>query len=144
MNNTQMPSTNSVIAGCGFHHVALWTATWDKTLRFYCEGLGLSARVLWGEAPGRAALLDIGDGTYLEIFERKEASTLSGEPNLLHLCFRTDDCAAAVEVARSAGAEITTEAFQVEGFAKIGLPTTIAFVKGPSGEIIEFLQSDKF
>ena len=136
-------STNTKIPGCGWHHIAIRTNDWDKSIAFYCEGLGFAENIGWGEAPKRAVMLDTGDGNYLEIFERAAAPTLSGEPNLLHLCLRTDDCAKAVETARSAGAEVTMEAKVPDALTQIGLETMIAFVKGPDGEIIEFFQSQQ-
>jgi len=131
---------NQKLPGCGFHHVAIWTANWEKSLDFYTEGLGFSQKIIWGQAPGRGVMLDTGDGNYLEIFERETAPTPSGEAHILHLCFRVDDCAAAVEVARAAGAEVTAETFAPETFEKMGLGAKIAFILGPDGEIIEFFE----
>jgi glyoxylase I family protein len=131
---------NQKIPGCGFHHIAIWTANWEKSLKFYTEGLGFTQKITWQEAPKRAVMLDTGDGNYLEIFEREIAPTPTGEANILHLCFRADDCAAAVEVAQSAGGEVTTETVSPGVFEKLGLNAKIAFVKGPDGEIIEFFE----
>lgn len=142
-----MNNTNLKISGCGFHHVAIRAQDWDKSLQFYCAGLGFVPKIEWGEAPRRAVMLDTGDGNYLEVFERatqalaERGATRESEPNLLHLCLRTDDCVAAVEMARNAGAEVTVEAHAPGVFAEKGLKVIIAFVKGPDGEIIEFFQS---
>ncbi len=135
-----MENTNTKIAGCGFHHIAIRTNEWDKSIRFYCDGLGFAKKVGWGEAPKRAVMLDTGDGNYLEIFERDEESTLTGEPNLLHLCLRTDDCEAAFRTALAAGAEIRTEPLVPGAFTNMGIEAKIAFVFGPDGEIIEFFE----
>lgn len=141
-----MQSTNEKIAGCGFHHIAIRVADWDKSIRFYCEGLGFEKEIQWGDAPTRAAMLDTGDGNYLEVFERVHATPRpagdESEPNILHFCFRADDCAQAVERVRAAGGEITLEPKQPPLFEKIGLKAIIAFAKGPDGEIVEFFQSD--
>ena len=140
-----MTNTNQKIPGCGFHHVAIRTSDWDKSIRFYCDGLGFAPKISWGAAPTRAVMLDTGDGNYLEIFERSEASTLAdtlaGESNLLHLCLRTDDCQSAFETALSAGAVVKTEPMVPAAFTDLGLKTKIAFVFGPDGEIIEFFES---
>ena len=137
--------SNSKIPGCGFHHIAIRTSDWDKSIRFYCDGLGFAEKISWSAAPKRAVMLDTGDGNYLEIFERAEAptleSTLAGEPNLLHLCFRTDDCNAAYQTALAAGAVSKTEPTVPGAFTDLGLKTKIAFVTGPDGEIIEFFES---
>ncbi len=87
-------------------------------------------------------MLDTGDGNSLEIFERAEASTLSGKPNLLHLCLRTDDCAQATKTACSAGATVKTEPMLPGAFTELRLQTKIAFVCGLDGEIIEFFESE--
>ncbi len=131
---------NQIIKGCGFHHVAIWTGEWEKSLKFYLDGLGFTSKVEWGEVGSRAAMLDTGDGNYLEIFERDAAKQTVGEANILHLCLRCDDCAAATEIARNAGATVKTEAFSPETFQKIGLNAKIAFILGPNGEIIEFFE----
>ena len=136
-------STNPKIAGCGFHHIAIRTSDWDKSIAFYCDGLGFAPKISWGEVPKRAVMLDTGDGNYLEIFERDEAPTLSGEPNLLHLCLRTDSCTRATETARSAGAIVTVEPKVPDVFTQLGLKTKIAFVQGPDGEIVEFFESEQ-
>ena len=132
--------SNQKIKGCGFHHVAIWTSDWEKSLKFYTDGLGFTPKIEWGESGSRGIMLDTGDGNYLEVFERDAEKQRTGEANILHLCFRTQDCAAAVEVARSAGATVTTETFAPETFQKMGLDAKIAFVSGPSGEIIEFFE----
>ncbi len=131
---------NQIIKGCGFHHVAIWTGDWDRSLKFYVQGLGFIAKIEWGEAPSRAVMLDTGDGNYLEIFERDQSKQTVGEANLLHLCLRCDDVAEAVEIARRAGAVVKTEAFSPETFQKIGIQAKIAFILGPDGEIIEFFE----
>jgi glyoxylase I family protein len=96
----------------------------------------------------------MGDGNYLEIFERdvvpqahgsvanQSTSGAAEEPNILHFCLRADDVDAAVERARAAGAEVTVEPKYPEPFQKIGLKAKIAFIKGPDGEICEFFQSE--
>ena len=136
-----MSNTNQKIPGCGFHHIAVRTNDWNKSMSFYCDGLGFTEKISWGAAPKRAVMLDTGDGNYLELFERLEAPTLTGEPNLLHLCLRTDDCEAAFQTALAAGATVRTEPVVPGAFTDMGLKTKIAFVFGPDGEIIEFFES---
>jgi glyoxylase I family protein len=103
-----MPNRNTTIGGGGFHHVAIRAYDWDKSVKFYMEALGFEEKIRWGEGPERGIMLDTGDGNYLEIFANG-----SGEPKpegcIIHFALRTDDCDAAVERARAAGAVITTE-----------------------------------
>ncbi len=134
---------NSLIPGCGFHHVAIRTSRWDESLRFWCEGMGFHPAVEWGESPRRACMLDTGDGNYLEIFERdpREAGAPS-EAAILHFCFRTADCDATLERARAAGAEVTKEPTSLAVFGDPPIPIRIAFFKGPDGEICELFQND--
>ena len=86
---------NKIIAGSGFHHVAIRTANWDASIRFYTEGLGFNQKITWGEAPRRAVMLDTGDGNYLEIFERDaiENGPDDNRASILHFALRATDCA---------------------------------------------------
>ncbi|HEY0073016.1 MAG TPA: VOC family protein [Abditibacteriaceae bacterium] len=135
---------NNTIPGCGFHHVAIRTAKWDESIRFYTQGLGFNQKITWDEAPRRAVMLDTGDGNYLEIFEREaiENGPDDNRASILHFALRADDCEAAVEKARAAGAEVTLEPKVPEPFTQLGLKTKIAFIKGPDGEIVEFFESE--
>ena len=52
---------NPIIAGCGFHHVAIRVAEFDATVRFYTEALGFRKAVEWGEGdPGWRGLEELG------------------------------------------------------------------------------------
>jgi glyoxylase I family protein len=145
-NNMARPiHPNAAIPGCGFHHVAIRTAKWDESLNFYTQALGFNLRIQWGEAPRRACMLDTGDGNYLEIFERDaiEGGPADERASILHFALRTNDCEAATERARAAGAPVTLEPKVPEPFTKLGLKTKISFVKGPDGEIVEFFESEE-
>jgi glyoxylase I family protein len=133
---------NTVVPGCGFHHVAIRTAKWEESLRFWQEAMGFHPAVQWGEAPRRACMLDTGDGNYLEIFERDPLPQVSEDTAILHFCFRTDDCEAALERARAAGAEVTKEPTSLAVFGDPPIPIRIAFFKGPDGEICELFQNE--
>lgn len=137
---------NELIPGCGFHHVAIRTGDWERSLKFWQEALGFAIGVQWGEAPRRAAMLDTGDGNYLEIFERDPVpGGVPSEAAILHFCFRTDDVDAATERARAAGAEITVEpkSITIAGQEPVGgVPVRLSFFKGPDGEICELFQNE--
>jgi len=125
----------------GFHHTAIRSADFDASVRFYSDVIGLQTKITWGESPGRAIMLDAGDGNYLEIFERAEAAPQI-ETTLLHFALRTDDCAAILEKARAAGAEVTMETKDLTIDSSAGpIPVRIAFFKGPDGEVIELFEN---
>ena len=140
-----MDSKNALIPGCGYHHVAIRAADFEETLRFYCEGLGFRVAVRWGQGNGRAALLNTGDGNYLEVFAGGKRSP--GEPvpegAILHYALRTPNCDAAIERARAAGATVTVEPKTVPLDSEPKITLRIAFCKGPDGELIEFFQNDQ-
>jgi catechol 2,3-dioxygenase-like lactoylglutathione lyase family enzyme len=56
---------------------------------------------------------------------------------------RVDDCKAATELARKAGAEVTVEPRDVSLSSDPPMPIRIAFFKGPDGELIELFESDQ-
>ena len=76
----------------GYLDIAMNVADIEKSIDFYRRAFGFETVRRWGEQP-RAAMLDMGDGTLLEIFERPEASR--GVGMLLHIAVRTDDVDAA-------------------------------------------------
>lgn len=137
-------TTNSVLSGCGFHHVALRARNFDLSLAFYTEGLGFRAAATWGEGDRRAALLDLGDGNYLELFAAAagqipdDGAPGAGWP-FLHLALRADDVDAAIERVRSLGAQVTIEPKNVN---LGGNAVRIAFFLGPDGEVLEFFQNE--
>ena len=47
--------SNPILGGGGFHHVCMKTRNWDRTMRFYQETLGCTAKIAWRAAPQRAA-----------------------------------------------------------------------------------------
>jgi glyoxylase I family protein len=114
----------------------------DKSRKFYSEGLGFIERFSWGKEPKRTILMDTGDGNYFEISQ--------GDPNhsfvegvFRHLALRVDDCKAALELARNAGAEVTVEARDVTLSSDPPMQIRIAFFKGPDGELVELFENDQ-
>ncbi len=55
--------------------VALTTADYERSIKFYCDGLGIDPRALWNNNGGRALILDMGKAT-LEIFDEIQAETI--------------------------------------------------------------------
>jgi glyoxylase I family protein len=136
-----------------FHHVAIRATDFDRTVKFYTEGLGFTVHHEFA-VPGRidrAAFLDAGDGRYVEIFgqgsnvqsegRRRRPEEERTEGALLHFCLRVADAEAAYARALAAGGEPRlaprTSTLGQDPLVEV----RIAFVTGPDGEVIEFLQS---
>jgi glyoxylase I family protein len=138
-----MANNNKTIGGGGFHHVALRSANWEASVKFYTEVLGCVEKVRWGEGDGRAILLDTGDGNYIEIFAGGSADS-KPDGSIIHFALRTDDVVAAIERARAAGAPITVEPKIVTPphMKPNPIQLHVGFCKGPDGEVIEFFNSD--
>ena len=139
----------------GFHHVAIRAADFDRTIEFYTEGLGCTVRYEFA-VPGRidrAAFIDTGDGRYIEVFgpgstvqaegRRRRLDEEPTEGALLHFCLRVADVEASYTRALAAGA-VSRVPPRVAALG--GTPPAevqIAFVTGPNGEVIEFLNSEQ-
>src|SRR5262252_1353747 len=133
-----MAGNNKTLGGGGFHHVAIRSHDFDASVRFYTEALGFKEKIRWGEGTKRAIMLDTGDGNYLEIFANGTAEP-KPEGSIIHFALRTDNVDAAVERARSAGAQVTIEPKDLVIQSVPGpTPVRLAFCKGPDGEVIEF------
>ncbi|MCX5658204.1 MAG: VOC family protein [Planctomycetota bacterium] len=134
---------NKTIGGGGFHHIAIRARDFDRSVAFYTTALGFTPKITWGDKPGRAIMLDTGDGNYLEIFERPSQAPATEESALLHFALRTSDCDAALERARAAGCPVTMESKSLDIQSKPGpTPVRIAFFKGPDGEVVELFQNE--
>ena len=133
---------NSVIQGCGAHHIAVQTRDWDASLTFYKDVLGMELIAEFGSSDRKIVLLDMGDGSHMELFQPTASSPTAEDaiPNdpVTHFALATTDIHTAIAHVRQAGAEITLEPRDVSLGA---FNATIAFFKGPSGEVIEFFQT---
>ncbi len=135
-----MAGTNQKFSGCGFHHVALRSSDFDKSLLFYTEGMGFPVAHSWGEGSGRIALLDLGDGNYLELFASVPEQNPPVEGRFFHLALRSTDVDADIEVVRALGCTITIEPKSVEVNGKT---IRVGFFLGPDGEVLEFFHNDE-
>ena len=128
----------------GFHHLALRVRDFDATLRLYQEGFGFTYVYGWGEGDSRAAMLDTGDGNYLEVFAGSQRPVGEDAPEgaLLHFALRTPDVDAAYARALGAGArsQIAPKDIHLPGTPPV--PVRLAFVVGLDGEIVEFFQNE--
>lgn len=132
---------NKAIAGLGTHHIAIRARNWEESIKFYTEVMGMETAVEMSSPERRAVLLDIGDGSHIELFEATANSPKSpDDPDhdpVMHFAFSITDIESALERVRQAGMEITSELRTTD----IGhLNITIAFFKGPNQEIIELFQ----
>ena len=55
--------------------VALTTSDYERSMKLYCDGLGIEPSALWSNGGGRAMILDMGKAT-LEIFDEIQAETI--------------------------------------------------------------------
>ena len=142
-----MAGTNKVLVGGGFHHVAIKVRDFDQALRMYGDGLGFAAKARWGEGDGRGAMLDAGDGNYLEVFAGGQRVEPLGDMRaagpIVHLCFRTQAIDAAIARATAAGFVLKVPAKDIVIPATpTPIPVRLAFLHGPDGEVIELFQND--
>jgi glyoxylase I family protein len=134
---------NPILGSGGFHHVCVKTRDWDRTIEFYRDTLGCTEKITWRTAPERAAMLDTGDGNYIEIFE-----DLNYRPDaygaILHFALRTTRLDEVAERLRAAKVKITVEPKEVILTTTNGagaLSIRLFFCEGPNGESIEFFQN---
>jgi glyoxylase I family protein len=133
-------STNTHFSQCGFHHIALRARNFDASLAFYTEGMGFPVAHSWGEGEKRIALLDLGDGNYLELFACPEETEIVGGNQFFHLALRSVDVDADIEKVRAQGCPITIEPKSVPVNGKT---IRVGFFLGPEGETWEFFQNDE-
>jgi glyoxylase I family protein len=139
-------STNTVLSGCGYHHIALRARDFDRSFTFYTEGLGFQLAHQWGEGESRIALLDMGDGNYLELFASKpdQVPALDSEAPppwpYFHLALRSSDVSADIEKVRALGCKITVEPKSVDVGYEVKKTIRVGFFLGPDGEVLEFFQ----
>lgn len=57
--------------------VALTASDYERSVKFYTEGLGIEPAQFWNNGQGRALILEMGQAT-LEIFDEAQAETIDG------------------------------------------------------------------
>lgn len=133
---------NTVIPGCGTHHVAVQARDWEESMKLYRDTLGMKVVAEFGPEDRKIALLAVGDGSHIELFRPKDNTPKPGEDAandpLTHFALATSDCRAAAAKVKAAGYKFRMEPKDVD----LGdLQVTICFFFGPSGEVIEFFET---
>ena len=104
---------NSVIKGCGVHHIAVQTRDWEASLRLYQSVLGMELVAEFGSPERKIILLDMGDGSHMELFAPTTASPTVDNPPandpITHIALATTDTRSALQHVRQAGYEVTME-----------------------------------
>ena len=126
---------NKIIPDVSIHHIALRAANFNRSLEFY-KALGMEVRASWVGAAGNIALLDIGNGTCIELFGGGDEYIPEG--HFFHLAIGTSDVDTAFAAALAAGAKPTREPCDMVLPANPPLPVRLCFVEGPDGESLEF------
>ena len=134
-------NTNTQIPGCGTHHIAVQTSDWDAALRLYQDVLGMPVIARFGTPEREIILVDTGDGSHIELFQPTagppKTRATSQDDTIFHFALAATDARAAIERVRAAGYEVTVEPKDVKLDT---LDVTVAFFKGPNGEVIEFFE----
>ena len=55
--------------------IALTTSDYERSVKFYCDGLGIEPSAIWNNGEGHALVLNMGNAT-LEIFDEAQAQTI--------------------------------------------------------------------
>lgn len=135
---------NKILKGAFYHHIALRAKDYEASKKFYMDALGMEMKGEWGAIGERGCMLIIGDGGIVELYEGgtndlpEDFEKRNG--CFFHLAIAVDDVDAAYEIALAAGAkEHIVPCDNVIGSVP-PMPIRMAFVAGPSGELIEFFK----
>jgi catechol 2,3-dioxygenase-like lactoylglutathione lyase family enzyme len=66
--------------------IALTVKDYEKSVKFYCEGLGIEPTAIWNNGDGKALMLEMGKAT-LEVFDENQAKLID-DMECKSLCFR--------------------------------------------------------
>jgi len=123
------------------HHLSIQTRDWEGSLRLYRDVLGMTPVASFEVAGRPFMLLDIGDGSHLELMSPLSTTAAPENANnnnpLAHFALTTTDVRASIAKIRYAGYVVTVEPKDVH---LQDIDATIAFFTGPNGEQIELFQ----
>jgi methylmalonyl-CoA/ethylmalonyl-CoA epimerase len=57
--------------------IALTVSDYERSIKFYCEGLGIEPAAIWNNDGGKALMLEMGNAT-LELFDERQAEIIDG------------------------------------------------------------------
>ena len=123
----------------GLHHVAINVKDIDTCIKFY-QALGMTVVRTWGEGAQAGAMLDMGDGSILEVFADGDGKGTVGV--IGHFALLVEDADAAYRTALEAGASPDPgwEPQDIVIGSQPPYPVRVAFVFSPTGERVEFFQ----
>lgn len=130
------------------HHVALRARDFERSVRFYTEGLGLGEPYLWNAPPvvSRAAFIPTGGGGWIEIFaldpgaDSPPADEQAG--GMAHLAIEYEDVQEAFDRALAAGAQPLEPPSTRTLHGDPPKQATLGFLLGPDNELIEIYRND--
>ena len=133
---------NKVIGCKGFHHIALHASDFERSYKFYTEGLGFREYRRWKNPERTICLLEMGGDAMLERFsDGAPRTTFEPESGFyVHLALSVEDSAAAFARAITYGATAKKEPSLMTLPSIPPINAVISFVKGPDGEEIEFFE----
>lgn len=132
--------SNEIIKGMGFHHISLKASNYNRSLKFY-KSLGMKPVVEWGEIGKRICMLDVGDGSRIEIFESpNENFDENGRWNHFALCVQDVDKAYCTAISFGAVSISGPKIMNLDDAKPSRMTIYVAFVEGPDKEQIEFFK----
>ena len=131
---------NDIIKSLSFNHCALKVPDFDTSLRFYTDGLGMKVFAKWGTPEKTIALLDIGDGSFIELFNNGDEIE-DRNSGYIHLALGCEDVDAAFKRALEYGAtELIAPKIAPVHSSPNDVVLNCAFVRAPGGEQVEFFR----
>jgi len=141
----------------GLHHVAIRAKDFDRTVKFYTEGLGFSVSHCWTLPEfniKQACMLKSADGnSYIEVFDHDANAPTQGEKaredneiktgSLLHFALNVVNAELAFKYAIDAGGRECV-APDILYLGNPPLKVKNSLVYSPNGEVIEFLEPNSF
>ncbi len=123
-----------------FHHVALKCKDLNKSVAFY-QALGMTEYARWGAGESEIVLMDLGGGGKLELFANG-GDAYPQEGKYAHIALEShqieEDYAKALA---AGGTPMTPPKFVPLDSKPTPMTLHLAFVQGPDGEEVEFIEA---